>query len=67
MPDCVARIRVAMAEDDLEQARIRTNEAIRAVHAAEDALARARESLRHHRSAEWLRLGDLHRARRANA
>jgi outer membrane protein TolC len=61
---CVARIRVALAEDDLEQARVRTNEAERAVHAAEAQLARARENLRHVCTAERLRLSDLHRAKR---
>lgn len=64
---CIARLKIALAEDDLEQARIRTNEAERAVHAAEDALARARENLRHVRTAEWLRLSDLHRAKRDHA
>lgn len=67
MSACVVRIRVALAEDDLEQARIRTNDAECAVHAAEDALARARENLRHVRTAEWLRLSDLHRLKRDHA
>jgi hypothetical protein len=64
---CIARLKIALAEDDLEQARIRTNEAEHAVHAAEAQLARARENLRHVRTAEWLRLSDLHRAKRDHA
>ena len=64
---CIARLKIALAEDDLEQARIRTNDAERAVHAAEDALARARENLRHVRTAERLRLSDLHRLKRDHA
>ena len=67
MPGCIARLKIALAEDDLEQARIRTNDAERAVHAAEAQLARARENLRHVRTAEWLRLSDLHRAKRDHA
>jgi multidrug resistance efflux pump len=64
---CIARLKIALAEDDLEQARARTKEAERAVHAAEAQLARARENLRHVRAAEWLRLSDLHRAKRDHA
>ncbi|MCT8000553.1 hypothetical protein NZL82_01535 [Sphingomonas sanguinis] len=64
---CIARLKIALAEDDLEQARIRTNEAERAVHAAEDALARARANRDHVRTAERLRLSDLHRLKRDNA
>lgn len=65
MSACVTRIRVALAEDDLEQAMIRTNEAERAVHAAEDALARARSNRDHLRTAEWLRRKELSAERRA--
>lgn len=65
--DACVRIRVALAEQDLDDAQRRTTAAIRAVYDAEDALQTARDDLHRARAVEWRRRADLHRIRRADA
>ncbi len=62
-PTCT-RIRVALAEQDLEDAQRRVLSAHVAIHAAEDALDAGRAELDRAQQAVWLRRGDLHRAKR---
>ncbi len=61
------RIRVALAEQDLDDAKYRVNRALEAISAAEDALTNARVDLHHAQAAERLRPTDLRHVRRATA
>lgn len=67
MSDGCQRLRLALAEQDHEDAQRRTNSALEAVYAAEQALADARDELDRARGDEWRRRYDLYRARRADA
>lgn len=62
--DACDRIRIALLEDDLEQAQRNTENAIAALNEAQDALLRARSDLARARRAEWARRSDLYRAKR---
>ena len=62
--DACDRIRIALLEDDLEQAQRQTETAIAALAEAQDALLRARSDLNHARRTEWARRSDLYRAKR---
>lgn len=57
------RIRVALAEQDLEDAQRRVSRAREAIQAAADALEDARADLHLAEAAAWRRKGDLRRAR----
>lgn len=62
-----ARIRVYLAEQDLEDAQRKVSHAREAIYAAADALEAARADLHLAEAAAWRRKGDLRRARKIAA